>query len=507
MSQTTNIMHMLAKSSAFVFIGTVISLFLIFIGRIVLVRLTSQHEYGLYTLALTIVTIFAMLSSLGLQDGLTRHIAYLKCKQNTEIISDIIVSATVISLVVSFLSIVTIFITADYIAQNVFNSPDMSQVLRSVSITIPFVVAINILVAVFRAFNIPTIRVYFQDIFKPLSYIFFLGIVALLHLSFMEMVYSYVLSIAFTCFFMIWYFLKKGPIMIKWNKIIVNNNTKEMFVYSMPLLAAEILFTFMLWTDTLMLGYFRTTEEVASYNAAYPIAQLLSVVITSIGFLYVPIVSKLYRDNQITEIRVINASSTKWCFMLTFPLFVLMFLFPDILLNLFYGFRYIDASNVLQILACGFIMNSYFGLNYYTLMSTGKSSFIMLCSLISAILNIALNLLLIPLYGILGAAIASAFSFITIEVYMTRKLHKFLNVHPFTFNYLKFTLVAVFLIVGFYNLGKLFIPTYAFAAAFYMVFLCVYIISIYCSKVLDEQETSILKEIKKKINSHFWSQK
>ncbi len=305
---------------------------------------------------------------------------------------------------------------------------------------------------------------------------------------------------------MIWYFLKKAPIMVKWNKIIVNNNTKELFVYSMPLLAAEILFTLMLWTDTLMLGYFKTTEVVASYNAAYPIAQLLSVVITSIGFLYVPIVSKLYGSNQITEIGTINASSTKWCFMLTFPVFVLMFLFPDILLNLFYGLRYTGASSVLQILALGFIMNSYFGLNYYTLMSTGKSSFIMYCTLISAILNIVLNLLLIPLYGMLGAAIASACSFITIEVYMTRKLHKFLAIHPFTVNYLKFTLVAVFLIVGFYNLRILIIPTYASTAAFYVLFLCAYIFLIYYSKVLDEQDIAMLTEIKRKVYANFGNQ-
>ena len=66
----------------------------------------------------------------------------------------------------------------------------------------------------------------------------------------------------------------------------------------------------MSWTDTLMLGFFKTVEMVASYNAVYPIAALLSTGINSMGFLYVPIISQLYGKNQIREIRKINENST-----------------------------------------------------------------------------------------------------------------------------------------------------------------------------------------------------
>ncbi|MGB2840866.1 MAG: oligosaccharide flippase family protein [Halobacteriota archaeon] len=66
----------IAKGTGIVFTGTIIGLLLGFIGRIILVRYTTQTEYGIYCLALVIISIFATISTLGLKEGSTRYIAY-----------------------------------------------------------------------------------------------------------------------------------------------------------------------------------------------------------------------------------------------------------------------------------------------------------------------------------------------------------------------------------------------------------------------------------------------
>ena len=106
------------------------------------------------------------------------------------------------------------------------------------------------------------------------------------------------------------YFLKEISISLNWKKVHINHNTKTLLLNSIPLLGISILLMIMSWTDTLMLGFFKTVEMVASYNAVYPIAALLSTGINSMGFLYVPIISQLYGKNQIREIRKINENST-----------------------------------------------------------------------------------------------------------------------------------------------------------------------------------------------------
>jgi len=66
----------IAKGTGIIFTGTIIGLLLAFIGRVILVRFTTQIEYGIYSLALVMISIFITISMLGLSEGSTRYIAY-----------------------------------------------------------------------------------------------------------------------------------------------------------------------------------------------------------------------------------------------------------------------------------------------------------------------------------------------------------------------------------------------------------------------------------------------
>ena len=74
----------IAKGTTIVFIGTMIGLLLGFVSRVILVRFTTQAEYGVYSLAFTVVSIFATISTLGLSEGSARYIAYFRGKKDDE---------------------------------------------------------------------------------------------------------------------------------------------------------------------------------------------------------------------------------------------------------------------------------------------------------------------------------------------------------------------------------------------------------------------------------------
>ncbi|MGB2842995.1 MAG: oligosaccharide flippase family protein [Halobacteriota archaeon] len=75
----------IAKGTGIVFIGTIIGMLLGFVGRIILVRFTTQTEYGIYCLALVVISIFVTISTLGLSEGSTRYIAYFRGKNEEKI--------------------------------------------------------------------------------------------------------------------------------------------------------------------------------------------------------------------------------------------------------------------------------------------------------------------------------------------------------------------------------------------------------------------------------------
>ncbi len=72
----------IARGTGIIFIGTIIGMLLGFIGRIILIRFTTQTDYGIYCLALVVISIFVTISTLGLSEGSTRHIAYFRRKKH-----------------------------------------------------------------------------------------------------------------------------------------------------------------------------------------------------------------------------------------------------------------------------------------------------------------------------------------------------------------------------------------------------------------------------------------
>lgn len=489
-----------AKGSAIVFTGTIASLILGFISQVLIIRFTTQNEYGIYSLSLTIIYICITLSSLGMQEGTTRFIAYFSGRNETAKVQEIIISSILVSLVTSIIITLILIVGSCTIVANFFDKKELSTILKILSLMIPFTVLSNILISIFRGFNKANIRIYFNDIFKPLVFILLLCIITIHKLSFKYIIYANIISLFVICLIVVLYFFSRLQFKINWKEVRISHTTKELITYSIPLFVVSILLTVMSWTDTLFLGIFKTTEQVAIYNTVYPIANLLSVVINSIGYLYVPVVSKLYSSNNFREIGRLNANSTKWSFILTVPVFTILFLYPKLVLNILYGSRYIEADNILQVLSFGFLMNSYFGFNYYTLMSLGKSKLLMNCSIVSALINIFLNLVFIPSFGSLGAAIASAISFILIEIYMTTKLYTFYKIHPFTKTYLKLTFLTVLIVWLFHYLSGLSMLTIKSAFEQYALFLCVYLLSIVYMGLLDREELSILAEIRQKLH-------
>lgn len=492
-----------AQSAIIIFIGTIVNLLLGFLGRVIFVRFTTQSEYGIYSLAFTLMSVFVTVSTLGLYEGTTRYIAKYRAENKSEYVQDTVISSIVVALISSVLISVVAYLGSDYISMNIYHLPELSPVFKILLFAVPLSVLISIFISIFRGFGESKIKICLNEILRPVTYLLFLAAVVFLRLSFIDMVFVYVISILITFIAFLFYFIKKPPLKLKCNRLRINHVTKELLVNSIPLLAVSILLTVMSWTDTLMLGYFSTPEVVGMYNAAYTIASMLSVVINSVGFLYVPIISQLYSKNQIEELGVINSTSTKWSFMFTLPLFFLFFLYPDFILSFFYDSRYIEASTVFQVLVLGFITNAYFGLNYHTLMSIGKSYLLMNCTLMSAILNLLLNLILIPPFGMVGAAIASALSFALIEIYMTIKLYHLLKIHPFTNIYIRFTMLSILLISLFYFVKSLFFATFWTTALSYSFFLLIYVISIIYTKSLDKEDIKVLVEIGKKSGISF----
>jgi len=254
----------------------------------------------------------------------------------------------------------------------------------------------------------------------------------------------------------------------------------------------------MVWTDTLMLGYFDNSQIVGLYNGATNLAHFIPIGLTSVAFIFVPIASELYSKHRNHEIGRTYQITAKWIFLLTIPIFFILFLFPETVTKTVYGAEYVASSLSLQILCIGFMFHTSLGLNGMTLIVFGKTNFLLVSSLIGVCANIVLNIFLIPLLGIVGAALASLLSYSMVNLLRSLYLYKISKIHPFTRGYIKPILIAGILMGFIYYLTTIIAIKIWMLPLLLLLFLFLFFMIVLVTSSLDKDDVSLLYIIEKK---------
>lgn len=481
-------------------VGMLLGLLLQFIARLIIARYGLQTNYGIFSLALVVLNFAMILACLGLHLGATRYIAYFQGKQEVARVRGIIPASLQLATAASIIISVAIFFSAEAIALNIFHTPDLVPALRIFAVGIPFFTLINILAAIFRGFDRVEPQTYFQFMLLNVLFLLLLLAVILLDLPFIAVFYTYLAALVLAFVALVVYTVKKLPqLMVFTDSKADISVRKELLLFSLPLLGTATLHMVMNWTDTLMLGYFKTPEVVGLYNAAYPSAQFISIPLAALVLIYIPVATGLYSQNLMAELRRNYTVLTKWLSFLILPIFLVLCLFPEAVLNLFFGSAYIAAAPALRILSLGFIIGNLLGPNGAMLIALGETTFIMWATLAAAIANVLLNIVLIPPFGIVGAAIASAVSIALFNVTKSVKLYSLCGAQPLSKNLLKPLILSIGLAFLFLLIINSFITvTWWMLPLLFILYYTIYGAATVFSRSFDKEDIALLLEIEER---------
>jgi O-antigen/teichoic acid export membrane protein len=222
-------------------------------------------------------------------------------------------------------------------------------------------------------------------------------------------IYAYVINVVLMCIvsFAIWAYHKRNiHESVKEEKLI---GTKALLAVSFPLLLGQSMMLIMGKVDLLMLANMSSQEEVGIYNIALKISMLAYIGLMAINSIAAPKFSELYASGKMEDLKKIVQQSTKVIFWITLPPVLLFFTFPEYILS-FFGEEFKIAVYCLMILSFGKMFSAISGSVGTLLQMAGKQKYFQNVLISAAVLNILLNYLLIPKYGINGAAFASMIS-------------------------------------------------------------------------------------------------
>ena len=422
--------------------GSGLSLFLRFGGlmsgyllTLIIANLFGADGLGDYVLSITVLRLFTLLSKLGLDTTSIKFIASFASqnkwtsifKFRNKVVFILIISSIFFSFLLYTLSQpIADLINAQvkYIKLNSFFILPMSffmlhyQSLRGLKRIAEFSFFYRMSQSLFTVVSVLIIYYFIQDNEVPI-YAYLVSLLLVSVLAFLSFRYNL-------------------------NKKSYGKESAEMQILkysqilkiSIPLMFAQSVQFIMAWTDKLMLGSMTTTVDVGVYHTAFKLSMFAAVALMSVNSIASPKFAEMFAKKDFLGLKKVVHQSTKMIFWSSFPLVIVFFMFPDFLLGLF-GEEFKVGVTAFIFLSCGRLISSFSGSVGNILQMTGNQNIYAIILLIGAILNVVLNLILIPLFGINGAAIASMSSLIVWNLSMVLVVKQKFGFYTFYIPFIK----------------------------------------------------------------------
>lgn len=201
---------------------------------------------------------------------------------------------------------------------------------------------------------------------------------------------------------------------------------------SLPLLFHQAFRVLLVQTDVLMIGFLVDTTAVGEYSPASKTALWVSFVLQAINLASAPKFAALYSQDKKYELQELLTTTTRWIFRSSSIVAILLIIFAKPILNIF-GLISAESYWVLEILVIGQLANSFSGSVGNLLSMTGYQNKLMIVSGCTALLNLCLDIMLISLWGIIGAAVATAVTISIWNIWLLVITIRNLEVNPTVF--------------------------------------------------------------------------
>ncbi len=401
------------RGSGLLLFGRLLSVGANFAAQVLVVRYFSQSDYGAWTYCLALVALFQQLTVFGLDRSITRFIPiYHEQHQYDKLFGTIFLALSVI-LAIGLSIVLAVHFAPDFAAKFINNDSNPISLLLILVFLAPIQAIDGMLIGLFASFGQSRSIFFRRYIIAPLlklsAVLLLLGFEEDLHFLGYGFVFVTLLGLLIYIPVLL-RLLRTQGLLQEYFQRNVTVPWREVFGFTLPLLTSDLVMILMHSSDTLMLGYFHGTASVALYQVILPAAAFNTLVRSSFALLYTPTAARLFAKEDYVGIKQLYWRTAIWLGVLSFPLFALTFAMAEPLTLFLYGERYEQSWVFLQMLAFAYYFNVILGYNGLTLKVLGKIRYVVTINVAVMVLNVILNLLLIPAYGALGAAIATAVS-------------------------------------------------------------------------------------------------
>ena len=430
----------LAKGAGVSASGKMVGRGLNFLGQMVLARLLGPEAFGLYAIGWTVLRIISIIGPLGLDAGVIRF-GSRYWREDQQQFRNVFLLSTCISLGSGLIIGVLLFVFAPALASQVFRKPGLVTIFRGFSWAIPLVTTLRVVASATSVSKRLQYATYSEEISQPaVELVLVLAFFYILGWKLEGAVLAGVLSFAGALILATYYMVRLFPQVISLRRSTASRVTLfqlDIIRFSIPTAFAALFGSFISWADRLLVGYFRSGAETGIYTTISLVSIVFVIILSGLKVIFSPMIADFFHKDEIDRVEEIYRISTKWGFYISIPLFFVILFGSQELLGLAFGAEYIIGYLPLIILALAQLINVGTGPIDILLIMTGRQKSWLIISGLMLGVNIVINSLLIPRYGIIGAAIGTASTVIGIFIIGMAVVKRELNIWQYDRRFLK----------------------------------------------------------------------
>jgi len=450
------------------FIASAISMLFGFIIIVFLGRYLGPGDLGLYQMTSTIYGIVMVFAGIGIPGAMIKYVA--ECRKESKKSNMIISSGVITSLFLGIFFSLLVYLLSG-IFEGIFKMPGLSNLLKILSLVFPFSLVGGALLGLLNGIRE----------MKKYSIATIIQSVLMLIISLLSLYWGYavsglvlgiVLSSVGSCLYLV-------SVSRSYFEISLENyfqTTKKMLIFGAQIFGANAINLINYQADIIMIGYFLTAADVGYYGVASGFSKFFWIIPQAIQTITYPVTAEYWSKNYNSALQTMIDKSMKYTACLLFPIGLGVGFFAKDIITMMFGGGFVSSVLPLHILIVGTVIFGLIKAIGGSVTAVGRPDLGLKVVGISAAVNIALNFLLIPYFGISGAAIATVISLsinalliiiLTIKILKIKidtqwhiKLFGMTFLAIFLFNYLGFVekylvgalilLIYVFMIIAFF---------------------------------------------------------
>ena len=408
------------EGSAFILASRLVNAVSLFVVSVTLARYLGTDEYGLIAIALGVAGMLEVVGALGMNTGAARYIPYYKARSEDGDIRRVVSINITAKIGMALMLGALLYISAGLL-QDFFDKP-IEPLMEIAAI----VLALNILGGAFQGIlrgyqrmGAMAVANVARDIIWAVTAI---GLVVVADLgpegALWGMVAGAIIWLTISLVILVQVLRSDPPedphLVNRYDRRVV----MALVTFGIPVLLSKLLFMVFDWTGTYVIAYFGTVEDVSIYNIAFGIVAIPLILIKAIGIAMLPAMSHAYGEERLGLMRTLWGGSLKLINSLFMPLTAMLMVLAAPTILLIYGIDYVPGALSVLILAPYLLVRPTGLMSTQILAAMALQKLIFKVNMVSVGYNIAVSIILVPMIGIEGAALAASSAFIINSVLM-----------------------------------------------------------------------------------------